>query len=143
SQYEFMIEEGAILETNAVYIIPLQEELYLPEQASLQEALFNDSSGKEGGRRHVISEEPLAAKANPKSSTGRLDVFIRVITDHSHRFDEISPGYKGKLYLEVVPESFPVKVQAGQKLNQLRILHGHSFLADQDILRLHSADPLL
>jgi dCTP deaminase len=143
AQYEMPIDEGAVLETNAIYIIPLQEELRLPDRFSSQRRLFNDRKYKEGAEGKIISEEPLSAKANPKSSTGRLDIFTRVITDYSHRFDEISSGYQGKLYLEVVPKSFPVKVQAGQQLNQLRILHGHSFLSDHDIIRLHGTEPLL
>jgi dCTP deaminase len=143
AQYEIPIHEGAILEPNAVYIIPLQEELRLPDRVSSQRLLFNNAKDKDEGDSQIISDEPLSAKANPKSSTGRLDIFTRVITDYSHRFDEISPGYQGKLYLEVVPKSFPIKVQAGRQLNQLRILHGHSFLSDHDILRLHSTDPIL
>src|SRR3954465_11362826 len=73
--------EGAVLETNRPYLIPLKETLALPET--------------------------VRAKANPKSSTGRADVFTRVITDGSSRFDEVSAGYTGGLYLEVVPLSFP------------------------------------
>lgn len=139
-QYEFSITEGAVLETNCVYIIPLLESLSLPSHISPQKALFN---GEEGGDIRVISEEHLTAKANPKSTTGRLDIFTRVITDYSHRFEEIRSGYKGNLYLEVVPKSFPIKVRTGQRLNQLRIRHGHTVLSDQDILRMHGSDPLL
>ena len=79
--------DGAVLETNRPYLIPLAERLAPPA--------------------HV------RGKANPKSSTGRVDVFTRVITDYGHRFDEIAPGYDGPLYLEVVPLSFPIRVQAG------------------------------
>lgn len=140
-QYEFPIEDGAVLETNCVYIIPLLEELNLPQQISSQKPLFNDKEG--GAKTRVISEEHLSAKANPKSTTGRLDIFTRVVTDYSHRFEEIRPGYRGKMYLEVVPKSFPIRIRTGQRLNQLRIRHGHTELSDQDILRLHDADPLL
>lgn len=140
-QYEFFITDGAVLETNCVYIIPLLERLDLPNQISPNRSLFNGDEKETPGR--VISEEHLSAKANPKSTTGRLDIFTRVITDYSHRFEEIRPGYSGKLYLEVVPKSFPIKVRTGQRLNQLRIRHGHTTLSDQDILRLHDADPLL
>jgi len=140
-QYEFFITDGAVLETNCVYIIPLLERLNLPNQISPNRSLFNGDEKETPGR--VISEEHLSAKANPKSTTGRLDIFTRVITDYSHRFEEIRPGYSGKLYLEVVPKSFPIKVRTGQRLNQLRIRHGHTTLSDQDILRLHDADPLL
>src|ERR1700683_511275 len=74
------LRDGAVLERDRPYLVPLIEELALPQG--------------------------VRAKANPKSSTGRLDVFTRVITDRHHRFDEIQPGYKGKLYLEIVPRSF-------------------------------------
>lgn len=140
-QYTFSIENGAVLEPNCVYIIPLLEELNLPaSHYKSQKSLFN---GKESGEIRLISEENLTAKANPKSTTGRLDIFTRVITDYSHRFEEIEQGYKGKLYLEVVPKSFPVKVRTGQRLNQLRIRHGYTVLSDQELLRTHGSDPLL
>lgn len=140
-QYEFSIEDGAVLETNCVYIIPLLEELNLPQQISSQKPLFEKEEGTD--KTHVISEEHLSAKANPKSTTGRLDIFTRVVTDYSHRFEEIRPGYRGRMYLEVVPKSFPIRIRTGQRLNQLRIRHGHTELSDQGILRLHDADPLL
>jgi len=140
-QYTFSIEDGAVLEPNCVYIIPLLEELKLPvSHYSPQKNLFNGSNNEEV---RFISEENLTAKANPKSTTGRLDIFTRVITDYSHRFEEIDQGYQGKLYLEVVPKSFPIKVRTGHRLNQLRIRHGHTVLSDQDILRTHGSDPLL
>ncbi len=140
-QYKFSIENGAVLEPNCVYIIPLLEQLKLPaSHYSMQKNLFNGSDGDE---IRLISEENLSAKANPKSTTGRLDIFTRVITDYSHRFEEIEHGFRGRLYLEVVPKSFPIKVRTGQRLNQLRIRHGHTVLSDQDILRTHGSDPLL
>lgn len=141
SQYEIPIREGAILEPNCVYIIPLLEELHLPSHISPQKNLFNGS--EDGPDYRVISGEHLSAKANPKSTTGRLDVFTRVITDHSHRFEEIRSGYKGRLYLEVVPKSFPIRVKTGHRLNQLRLRHGYTVLSDQDLLRTHSSNPLL
>ncbi|SVC70437.1 uncharacterized protein METZ01_LOCUS323291, partial [marine metagenome] len=83
SLYDFDITDGGILEKNAIYLIPLMEELSLPSC--------------------------LYGLANSKSSTGRLDMFTRVIVDRGHRFDEIPLGYRGKLYLEIIPRSFPVK----------------------------------
>ncbi len=109
--------EGAVLETNRPYLIPLVEELNLPPN--------------------------VRGKANPKSSTGRLDVFTRVITDNSYRFDEIALGYRGKLYLEVVPLSFTVRVREGISLNQLRLSVGRSALTDQEIRELHGTEPIL
>ncbi|MCC5915324.1 MAG: 2'-deoxycytidine 5'-triphosphate deaminase [Balneolaceae bacterium] len=141
-QYSFSIEDGAVLEPNCVYIIPLLEKLNLPSvHYSSQKKLFNGNG--ESGPVKLISEENLTAKANPKSTTGRLDIFTRVITDYTHRFEEIEPGFSGNLWLEVVPKSFPVKVRTGHRLNQLRIRHGHTTLSDQDLLRVHSSDPLL
>jgi dCTP deaminase len=113
----------------------------LPSHISPQKTLFNGQ--KNGSHYRIVSGEHLSAKANPKSTTGRLDIFTRVITDFSHRFEEIHSGYKGKLYLEVVPKSFPIKVKTGHRLNQLRISHGNTLLSDQEILRTHSSDPLL
>ncbi len=109
--------EGAILETNRPYLIPLIEQLDLPSD--------------------------LRGRTNPKSSTGRLDVFTRVITDQSFRFDEIRPGYRGRLYLEVVPLSFTVRVRQGLALNQLRLSTGTTRLADEQIQDLHRRQPLL
>ncbi|MDR9416138.1 MAG: 2'-deoxycytidine 5'-triphosphate deaminase [Gracilimonas sp.] len=140
--YELPITEGAVLEENCVYIIPLLESLSLPESNhTIQKGLFNGN--EDVSEVKLGSIETLSAKANPKSSTGRLDVFTRVITDYSHRFEEITPGYKGGLYLEVVPKSFSIKVKTGQRLNQLRVRHGFEVLSDQDLLRVHSSDPLL
>lgn len=120
---EFVVDEldlrreGAVLETNRPYLIPLIEELQLPRE--------------------------LKGKTNPKSSTGRLDVFTRVITDQSFRFDEIRPGYRGRLYLEVVPLSFTVRVRQGLALNQLRLATGSPRLNDEEIRSLHQEHPLL
>ena len=99
--YQVDLTKGAILEKGAVYLIPLCEELKLPHN--------------------------IRGKTNPKSSTGRLDIFTRVITDNCSRFEEIAPSYHGGLYLEVVPRSFTVKVTAGQRLNQLRLFHLSEF----------------
>ena len=108
---------GGALETGRPYLIPLQESLRLLPG--------------------------MRAKANPKSSTGRADVFTRVITDRSHRFDEIVDGYQGGLYLEVVPLSFPVRVSENLSLNQLRISVGRTPLHDEELLDAHRRDPLL
>jgi dCTP deaminase len=111
------LTEGAILERNRPYLIPLMEQLRLPDH--------------------------IRAKTNPRSSTGRLDIFTRVITDRSNRFDEIRPGYSGKLYLEVLPRTFTIKVQAGLSLNQIRLMRGASRLADEDLRRAHHLSPIL
>jgi len=88
------LQEGAVLECGCVYVVPLQEYLDLPDS--------------------------ISAMANPKSSTGRLDVFTRLITDNSEVFDRVSGGYKGELYAEISPRTFSVKARTGSKLNQIR-----------------------
>jgi dCTP deaminase len=111
------LRDGATLERDRPYLIPLIERLDLPPH--------------------------MRAKANPKSSTGRLDVFTRVITDRNHRFDQIQPGYRGPLYLEVVPRSFAIYVRQGLALNQLRLSTGDATLSDADLVGLHQQFPLL
>lgn len=141
-QYSFSLKDGAVLEENCVYIIPLLEKLKFPKSHySINQGYSNGQAADGDVQLHSL--ENLSAKANPKSSTGRLDVFTRVITDYSHRFEEITPGYQGNLYLEVVPKSFSIKVKTGQRLNQLRVRHGFEVVPDQDLLRIHATDPLL
>jgi dCTP deaminase len=111
------LRQGHVLEQNRPYLIPLVEQLDLPGA--------------------------VRAKANPKSSTGRLDIFTRVITDNSYMFDEVQPGYRGSLYLEVVSRTFPVRVWPGLSLNQLRLMVGHTSLSDEQIRELHAQVPLL
>jgi len=107
----------AVLEKTRPYLIPLKERLRLPPQ--------------------------VRARANPKSSTGRADVFTRVICDRSHRFDEIPAGYDGPLYLEVVPLSFAIRVREDLSLNQLRLSIGRARLTDDELLAVQGREPLL
>ena len=109
--------DGAVLEKDRAYLIPLREELRLPKT--------------------------IRARANPKSSTGRLDVFTRVITDGNYRFDEIAEAYEGPLYLEVVSRSFAIRVKSGLRLNQLRLLTGDPRLGDRDIRERHASEGIL
>ena len=106
-----------MLETGFVYIVPLLESLALPPD--------------------------LAAAANPKSSTGRLDVFTRVITDRARGFDRIEPGYHGPLYAEISPKTFPVLVREGSRLSQLRLRRGHAALGAHDLAALHARERLV
>ena len=115
--YEMDLTGGAILEKGHVYLVPLLESLHLPKT--------------------------LRARANPKSTTGRLDVFTRVITDLNVGFDEIRAGYTGPLYLEIVPRSFTIKVKTGLSLNQLRLIRGPATVSDSALRSLHRTDPLL
>ncbi|HEX3394789.1 MAG TPA: 2'-deoxycytidine 5'-triphosphate deaminase [Acidimicrobiales bacterium] len=107
----------AVLDKTRPYLIPLKERLALPPQ--------------------------VRARANPKSSTGRADVFTRVICDRSHRFDEVPSGYEGPLYLEVVPLSFAIRVREDLSLNQLRLSVGRARLADDELVDIQRREPLL
>ncbi len=111
------LENGATLQRGSVYLVPLLERLALPAS--------------------------VRGRCNPKSTTGRLDVFTRVITDATPRFDEVAAGYRGALYLEVSPQSFPVRVRAGHSLNQLRLVSGASLLSDAELVELYRTGPLL
>lgn len=108
---------GAVLEKGCVYVIPLMETLDLPQG--------------------------ITAVANAKSSTGRLDLLTRTITDGGTEFDRIPEGYHGPLYAEVCPRSFSVLVRAGQRLNQIRFRAGQSVLTDTELRRLHAVEPLV
>ncbi|CAN1569829.1 Dcd Deoxycytidine deaminase [Paracoccaceae bacterium] len=108
---------GAVLEKNCVYLIPLAERLALPAG--------------------------ITAVANAKSSSGRLDLLTRTITDGGIEFDRIPEGYTGPLYAEVCPRSFSVLVRAGQRLNQIRFRMGQAVLDDAALTALHAADPLV
>ncbi len=105
------LHEGAVLERGCVYVVPLMERLALPAAAS--------------------------AVANAKSSTGRLDLLTRTITDGATEFDRIPAGYRGPLYAEICPRSFSVLVRPGMRLNQIRFRKGHVALDDAALATLH------
>lgn len=111
------LTQGAVLEKGCVYVIPLMESLRLPKG--------------------------LSAVANAKSSTGRLDLLTRTITDGGTEFDRIPEGYSGPLYAEVCPKSFSVLVRPGQRLNQIRFRNGQAVLDDSELLALHQREPLV
>ncbi|MEP4769925.1 MAG: 2'-deoxycytidine 5'-triphosphate deaminase [Roseibium sp.] len=115
--HTFDLSEGAVLETGCVYIVPLQESL----------ALATD----------------ISATANPKSSTGRLDVFTRVITDNGQAFDTIPAGYTGPLYAEISPLTFPILVRSGSRLSQIRFRRGQSLIPDTELDDIHKAQTLM
>ena len=115
--HEIALSDGAVLETGCVYIVPLIESLALPKD--------------------------VAASANPKSSTGRLDVFTRVIADETRGFDRIKAGYHGPLYAEISPKTFPVLVREGSRLSQIRFRHGHSQLNAEALRALHARERLV
>jgi dCTP deaminase len=108
---------GAVLEKGCVYVVPLMERLDLPEG--------------------------VQAVANAKSSTGRLDLLTRVITDGGVEFDRVAPGYTGPLYAEICPRSFSVLVRPGMRLNQIRFRAGQAVLSDNALRALHAETPLV
>ena len=112
------LRNGALFERGCIYIVPLKEELALPAE--------------------------MSGKCNPKSTTGRLDIFTRVITDRGIHFDVIEPGYHGKLYAEVAPRTFGVIVREGTRLTQLRLSRGGgSAYSDSALAELHTREPLV
>ena len=110
TMHEFDLTHGAVLERDCVYIVPLMESV----------ALASDYS----------------AVGNPKSSTGRLDVFTRLITDHGVEFDQVPAGYSGALYAEISPRTFSVLVRKGSRLSQLRVRRGSPRRSDEQHIRL-------
>jgi dCTP deaminase len=108
--HQIDLTKGAVFEAGCVYIVPLLESVALPYRVS--------------------------GIANPKSSTGRLDVFTRLITDKAKEFDRIEPGYEGPLYAEVSPRSFSILVREGSRLNQLRLRRGSPPFSDTELKRL-------
>jgi dCTP deaminase len=115
--HEFALAGGAVLETGCVYIVPLLERLALPAD--------------------------IAAATNPKSSTGRLDVFTRVIADETRGFDRVAAGYHGPLYAEISPKTFPVLVREGSRLSQMRLHRGDATLDAQALRALHARERLV
>jgi len=115
--FTFDLTQGAILERGHCYIVPLLEELALPED--------------------------VCAQSNPKSSTGRLDIFTRLLADRTDRFETAPAGYRGKLYLEIVPRSFTIRLQTGLSLNQLRFFRGDPVVDCSELIAINAECPLL
>ena len=115
--HEVSLAEGAVLETGCVYIVALQESLALPKGVS--------------------------AAANPKSSTGRLDIFTRVITDYAQEFDKVPEAYEGPLYAEISPRTFSILAREGSRLSQIRFRAGASLATDALIHQLNASEPLI
>ncbi len=115
--HQMDLSDGAVLERGCVYLIPLQERIALPAG--------------------------MSAVANAKSSTGRLDLLTRLVTDDGTEFDRLPEGYDGPLYAEICPRSFSVLVRPGMRLNQLRLRQGQAVLSDADLTALHADQPLV
>ena len=115
--HRISLEGGAVLEKGCVYLVPLAESLALPPD--------------------------MSAVANAKSSTGRLDLLTRLITDGGTEFDRVAPGYHGPLYAEICPRSFSVLVRPGMRLNQIRFRRGQAALNDAELAALHAESPLI
>ncbi|MEM7213828.1 MAG: 2'-deoxycytidine 5'-triphosphate deaminase [Pseudomonadota bacterium] len=117
AMHEIDLGPGAVLETGCVYVVELMERLALPVDVS--------------------------AAANAKSSTGRLDLFTRMIADHTPEFDRVDAGYTGPLYAEINPRTFSVLVRPGARLNQIRFRQGEATIDDSALTSLHANDPLV
>ncbi|KCV83749.1 2'-deoxycytidine 5'-triphosphate deaminase [Actibacterium atlanticum] len=115
--HQIDLTDSAVLEKGCVYVVPLMESLALPQS--------------------------IQAVANAKSSTGRLDLLTRTITDGGTEFDRIPAGYTGPLYAEICPRSFSVKVRPGMRLNQIRFRSGQAILDDATLKDLHAKTPLV
>ena len=115
--HEIDLTDGAVLERGCVYLAELNERLALPEN--------------------------VAASANPKSSTGRIDVFVRMVVDRGASFDEAPAGYHGPLYVEISPRTFSILAREGSSLNQLRLKIGRPSLDDTALKTLHGQTPLI
>ncbi|RVV98907.1 2'-deoxycytidine 5'-triphosphate deaminase [Mesobaculum littorinae] len=110
-------EGGAVLEKGCVYVAELQEGLHLPPG--------------------------IRAVTNAKSSTGRLDLLTRCVTDGGTEFDRVADGYRGPLFAEICPRSFSVLVRPGMRLNQIRFSRGDARLDDAALTALHATTPLV
>ena len=117
AMHKIDLTDGAVLERGCVYIVKLQESLRLPKG--------------------------VTAMANPKSSTGRLDIFTRLICDYAAEFESVADGYTGPLYAEISPRTFSVLVRAGSRLSQLRLRQGASAVSDDAMQSLHTNVGLL
>ncbi|MBM3604016.1 MAG: 2'-deoxycytidine 5'-triphosphate deaminase [Alphaproteobacteria bacterium] len=115
--HQMDLGNGAVLERGCVYLVPLQEGVSLPPG--------------------------LSAVANAKSSTGRLDLLTRLVTDDGTEFDRLPEGYDGPLYAEICPRSFSVLVRPGMRLNQLRLRRGQAVLSDAQLADLNAREPLV
>ncbi len=115
--HEIDLTAGAVLETGCVYVVPVLESLALPPGVS--------------------------ASMNPKSSTGRLDIFTRVMVDHAREFDKAPAGYHGPAYLEISPRTFPIIVRAGSRLSQLRLRVGQPQLTTAELEALNADQRLV
>jgi dCTP deaminase len=115
--HELDLTQGAVLERGCIYIVPLLEKLSLPAD--------------------------IAGAANPKSTTGRLDIFTRLIPDYAEEFEKVKKGYKGQLYLEVSPRTFSVRVHQGLALNQLRLRRGDPPPSDAALEALNESEGLI
>jgi dCTP deaminase len=115
--YAIDLTHGAVLEKGCVYVVPLLESLALGET--------------------------IAGLANPKSSTGRLDILTRLITDRSAAFDRVERGYRGPICVEIAPRTFSVVVRTGSRLNQLRFRRGTPAVASSELQRLHDEQQIV
>ncbi len=115
--HQIDLSRPTVFEKGCVYIAEIMEALHLPAD--------------------------ISGKSNPKSSTGRLDIFTRLIADGGTEFESVPEGYRGKLYLEIVPRTFSVLAQQGARLNQMRFVRGNALSSDQALGELQSQDAIV
>jgi len=114
---EIDLKRPTVFEKGCVYIVPLMEELVLPKG--------------------------ISAKANPRSTTGRLDIFTRLLTDYGTEFERVPEGYRGRLYIEIVPRTFTILAREGMRLNQLRFIRGNPPSPDTQLNELNEIETLV
>ena len=114
---EIDLKRPTVFEKGCVYIVPLMEELALPKG--------------------------ISAKANPRSTTGRLDIFTRLLTDYGTEFERVPEGYRGRLFIEIVPRTFTILAREGMKLNQLRFIRGNPTSPDAQLSELSEKETLV
>ena len=112
------LNEVYIFKKNITYIVRLNEKLNLK----------NDIFGK----------------CNPKSSTGRLDIFCRAILNFSDEYEKIPLNYNGEIFLEITPRSFNIALIKGDSLNQMRLIYqNHDYVDDESLHNFHNIDPII
>jgi dCTP deaminase len=114
---ELDLSQPQLLERGSIYVVELNE--------------------------HLALGQAVSGTVSPKSSTGRLDIFVRLVTDGATLYDAVPAGYRGKLYLEIMPLTFPIVARRGDKLCQLRLRYGTALCADTELRQRHAASPLI
>jgi len=112
------LKTSKIFKKNKTYIVRLNETLHL-----------NNS---------------ISGHCNPKSSTGRLNIFCRTILDYCDEYEKIPKNYNGEIFLEITTRSFDIKISKGDKLNQMRLRKKtNNYLNDKDLKKINKRNALI